>query len=71
MKVTVDEFCREEWITSIQEVADKFREREKEDSDEISIQRQKMVCYLLSIGLENKLSCMNKIQTQWHHTKTK
>ena len=40
------QFCREEWITAIQQVADTLRESEKEkdDTDEISIASQKMVC---------------------------
>lgn len=40
----IKQLCREEWITAIQQVTDKLRESETEDTDEIQITSQKVVC---------------------------
>lgn len=59
----VVKFCREEWVTSIQEVADKLHESakyEKEDSvtDEITLRSQKMVCYLTFCFRRKLTNCL-------------
>ena len=60
----VVKFFREEWVSSIQEVADKLRESakyEKEDSvtDEITLRSQKMVCYLTFCFRRKLTNCLN------------